>query len=274
MADVSIILPPVWAQVYNAAARFLHHSLQDLGIGSVITDYEPAPRSPAILLGWNLYPLEKNWRPAAPYVVYQLEPLSVGHWQRQLAERRRLFEGAAAIWDYSTTNAHWLGSGIPAPHWLPLTYHPALRDIQAPDRLSEYDILFTGVMTPRRQAVIDRLTRHCCVFAHARWGSELLDAFSRSRIVLNIHQHDEPVPLEQVRISYALNQRAFVLSETSADQPYPFLAGVPYDELADRALDYLFDPPARMAAHQALQAAFEQGRTTAHLEAALGPLAI
>jgi hypothetical protein len=267
MGDIAIILPPVWAQVYNGVARFLHHSLRDLGINSVITDFKPPSRTPAIVLGWNLYPAD--WRPSQPYVLYQLEPLCLDHWRNRMTERRQLLESAQAIWDYSTANVALLKVAGGAVRWLPITYHPALRDLRSADALSEYDILFTGVMTPRRQAVIERLTRHCCVYTHSRWGAELLDAFSRSKIVLNIHQHDGPMPLEQVRVSHALNQGAFVLSEVSADEPYPFLEGVPIDALADRALDYLFDPQRRRTAHDTMLAAFEQGRTAAHLAAAL-----
>mgnify|MGYP006980372491 CR=1 FL=1 len=269
--DLSIILPPAWAQVYLSPARFLRASLADLGLIAELAEFDAvATERPAILLGWNLYPAE--WRPTVRYAVYQLEPLSHEYWRGQFAARRGLFVRANALWDYSTHNLDWLAAQGLEGKWLPLTYHPELCDISTPNSLSEYDILFTGVLTPRRQAVIEALTRRCCVYAHSRWGSELVDAISRSKIVLNIHQHDELMPLEQVRVAYALNQGAFVLSEESADEPFPFLPHAPYAALAERALELLFRPAVRATAHVALCKAFEQSRTLAHLEAALAPL--
>lgn len=267
---LAIVMPPVWAQVYLGAARFLKYSLEDLGISSEIVDFDFYDSSKSVILGWHLMP--EKFSPRTPYAIYQLEPFAHAHWRSEFGARRSLFERAAALWDYSTSNLEWLERQGLLAHWLPLTHHPSLHDITTSDCLSEYDILFTGVMTPRRQAIIERLTQRCCVYAHSRWGSELLHAISRSKIVLNIHQHHEPMPLEQPRVAYALNQGAFVLSESSTDEPYPFLPYAPYDELAERALELLFRPATLAAAHETLSLSFEQSRTLAHLEVALAPL--
>ena len=95
---------------------------------------------------------------------------------------------------------------------------------------------------------IEALTRRCCVYAHSRWGSELVDAISRSKIVLNIHPHDELMPLEQVRVAYALNQGAFVLSEESADEPFPFLPRAPFASASWGSAFRLTTPATRTAA--------------------------
>jgi hypothetical protein len=62
---------------------------------------------------------------------------------------------------------------------------------------------------------------------------------ARSKIILNLHQFDT-TQLEQVRISYLLNNRCFVISESAEDNPYQ--DGVifsDYDKIVDCCLSYL-----------------------------------
>ena len=72
------------------------------------------------------------------------------------------------------------------------------------------------------------------------------DAFvARSRLVLDIHYFEARL-LEMPRIAHLLTNRAFVLAEESADNPYAGLglATAPYHALAERCLDWLADTPA------------------------------
>ena len=271
-AYLAIVLPPVWAQVYLGAARFLKYSLEDLGISTQIVDFDFYDSSKSVILGWHLMP--ENFSPRTPYAIYQLEPMVVPHWREKFTSKRRLFDEAVVIWDYSEANLEYFQQVGLNPDWMPITFHPKLRDAPAGTRLTEYDVLFTGFLTSRRKNLIDRLSMKCCVFAHSRWGSELIDAFTRSKIVLNVHQYDLATPVEQPRVSYALNQGSFVLSEKSADGPYPFLPICDYDSLAETALELLHSPAKLKAAHQALTAAFEITRSCDRLSNAMTRLRV
>jgi hypothetical protein len=66
---------------------------------------------------------------------------------------------------------------------------------------------------------------------------------SRSRLILNFHHYSQQI-FEAVRISYLLNNRCFVLSETSVNYPYSGveLPLVPYDQLTASCARFLKDP--------------------------------
>jgi hypothetical protein len=100
---------------------------------------------------------------------------------------------------------------------------------------------FYGAPNTRRDRVIEAL-RHRgvqVVNAFPAYGSARDEVIARSRIVLNVHQFAIS-PLEQLRISYLLNNRCFVVSEVADCNPYG--GGVvycSYDELPDRCVEYL-----------------------------------
>jgi hypothetical protein len=108
------------------------------------------------------------------------------------------------------------------------------------------DVLFYGSMNERRKAVLQDLARDLSVKAlFGAYGPERDAWIARSKIVLNIHYYERQI-LEQVRISYLLNNRRFVLSEQSARNPYgAALATAPYWELAAQCRFYLNHPAER-----------------------------
>jgi hypothetical protein len=125
---------------------------------------------------------------------------------------------------------------------VPLGYHPRLREVELRTKYHEFDVLFVGFITPRRQYLLEQLANRCSLSTQSRWGTDFGRALANSKILINIHQYDTPTPLEQPRVSYALNQGSFVLTEASADEPYPGLPAVAFDELVDRVLYYLYHP--------------------------------
>ena len=124
-APVALVVPPVWAQVFYPTALLLQHALEDLGVQADVVEYSGRfPHRLNVLLGWSLYPepLPADCR----YIIYQLEPLCLPHWQERLAEHRLLFERATAIWDYSRINLPFLQPL--AASWVPLGFHPKMKE--------------------------------------------------------------------------------------------------------------------------------------------------
>ncbi|HEY2786789.1 MAG TPA: hypothetical protein VGJ05_17645, partial [Fimbriiglobus sp.] len=96
-------------------------------------------------------------------------------------------------------------------------------------------------LNPRRVRVLNELSRrgHAVRTLFGSYGPSRDRFIARAKIVLNVHQF-ATAPLEQVRISYLLNNRGFVISERSDDTPYADgVAFCDYAELVDCCESYL-----------------------------------
>jgi hypothetical protein len=277
-APVALVVPPVWAQVFYPTALLLGHALEDLGVQAEVVEYSGRfPHRLNVLLGWSLYPepLPADCR----YIIYQLEPLCLPHWQERLAERRLLFERATAIWDYSRINLPFLQPF--AASWVPLGFHPKMKPVSQPVSEAaselleprEIDALFVGSLSPRRRALLEALSQRCGVSLEPRWGPELRRTLQRSKIVLNIHQFDMPMPIEQPRVAQALNQGAFVLTEDSIENPYS-LVSVPYEGLLEATMYFLHHPDERKQRQAAMVAEFARTSMAGALRAPIASLGL
>jgi hypothetical protein len=234
---VHIIIPPVWSAVYLNTARLLKYSLEDQGCQVFIIEAgERQAGHLSIVLGWNLIPEEVALQ--QPYIIYQLEPMSIPLWRDKLRQKMKLFQNAEIIWDYAPSNAQYLNELGLRTSLLSLGYHPKMEEVPVSE-FPDYDVLFVGFLTERRIRIIDELQKHCCVSIQPRWGKDFTDAIGRSKIFLNVHQYDIPTSLEQARISYALNNHAFVITEVSADNPYEHLLSCRYEDLTETTLFFL-----------------------------------
>jgi hypothetical protein len=176
------------------------------------------------------------------YIVFQLEALDgeQGFLSRYPAYSEFL-RGAKQVWDYSQQNILYLSAlGIPAVHYIPIGYSPRLERI-IDRRERDIDVLFYGAVTSRRQKILHDLSRRGLKVAaiFRAYGQARDDHIGRANIQLNIHQF-ETSQLEQLRISYLLNNRRFVISENSSDNPYGegviFCA---YKNIVDCCVDFL-----------------------------------
>ena len=237
MKKINIIIPPTWSGVYINTARLLKYSLEDNGKEAIIIEAgEKQDGDLSILLGWNLVPDDVALK--QPYIIYQLEPMGIPIWQDKLIQKLNLFQHAETIWDYSESNTRYLNELGLKTEVVPIGYHKKLEEVSFSE-FPDYDVLFVGFLTERRKRIIDELQKHCCISIQPRWGKDFSDALGRSKILLNIHQYDILTPLEQPRISYALNNGCFVLSEESTNNPYKSIITCNYDSLKKVALHYL-----------------------------------
>lgn len=242
-SSYTVFLPPVWSGVYVNAARLLKYTLEEMGAIVNIADAGmPEEGAVSIVLGWDLIPESTVFY--KPYILYQLEPLDFSIWQNKLLQKAILFRNAMAIWDYSELNVEHLKRNGFSTQVVPFGYHARMEEV-VPCRYPDYDVLFVGFITERRKKILDELQRHCCISVQPRWGKDFLEVLGRSKIILNIHQYDFSTPLEQPRISYALNNAAFVISETAGDNPYPQLLSCHYSDLVSMVLHYLRNPMER-----------------------------
>jgi hypothetical protein len=156
------------------------------------------------------------------YIVFQLEALDKE--QGFSAAHPAYFDflrGAKQVWDYSPRNTQYLdGIGIANVRHIPLGYSPRLARI-VDAREQDIDVLFFGIVTPRRLLIMNEL--HRAGFETALltgvYGPARDSQIGRAKIVVNIHQFDTS-QLEHLRITYLLNNKRFVISEKSENHPY------------------------------------------------------
>ena len=101
------------------------------------------------------------------------------------------------------------------------------------------------------------------------YGSERDAYIARSKIVLNVHYYQAQL-LEQPRIAYLLNNRRFVVSEASENDPYPAgLVKAAYERLAESCRRYAALPQEREQIAKQGYDLLRQRPMTEYVEAAL-----
>ncbi len=158
----------------------------------------------------------------------------------QFPDYLEFLRAAPRVWDYSSTNVAFLSAkGCGNARYMPLGFSPRLeRIVHTP--VKDLDIIFYGTANKRRGLVLESLSSRCQLrVGFGAYGNDRDQVIARSKIVLNLHQF-ETAQLEQVRISYLLNNRCFVVSEISENNPYSDgLVFRNYDQIAECCLEYL-----------------------------------
>jgi hypothetical protein len=231
IAIVTVLPREFPLQAFVETSETLHRAAAALGHESVEAR-EFYPKRLNVVLGANKLKLSPGLPPAM--VVYNLEQIFPGSkWlDPEYLEMMRRYP----VWDYSEQNIAELGKlGIQA-RLVPLGYVPELTRIARRDD-EDIDVLFYGSLNERRAPPINRMYAMGLRVAtpFLVFGEERDALIARSRIVLNIHRHDERV-FEVVRIAYLLANGRFVLCEGGGDPAAkaPFeggLAFAAYDEL-------------------------------------------
>lgn len=197
---------------------------------------------------------------------------------------------AGAVFDISARSvAQFRRAGIPARHLRP--GYSSLRDRFNPDGERDIDVLFLGALTRRRTKYLAR-----CARVLAPYNSYLLfsdnsrtnprgsttfvadgkwDLLTRAKIVLNIHQGDEPY-FEWLRVLDAIHAGAVVVTEHSGGVaplvPGEHLLAAAPDSLPF-ALDAALGDPAglariRFAAHERIRSWLPMALSVSVLRAA------
>jgi len=249
----------------------LQYALRSLGHQAELQDNVFAPGMPNIVLGYHLLPDAEAIR-RHPAIVYQLEQLPDQHqdWLKLDERKTAILKAARAVWDFSPENIAYLAkNGIDGVRHLPFGFHEARQTIV--DAETEFDVLFYGVVSPRRKRILDALAGRCRLkTSFGIYGARRDQIIARSKIVLNLRNSAGPSIMEQPRISHLLNNRRFLISENAADNPYgDAIVAVAYDELVDCCLRYRTDGEARRQMAQKGYEYLAQRPMTAYLQAVL-----
>jgi hypothetical protein len=100
--------------------------------------------------------------------------------------------------------------------FVPLGSHPGLSINERSE--SRWDVAMMGVMIPRREGLKFLLERAGYKVAPNGWGAERDHILRHTTIMLNVHQHDNPLPIgEPLRIALAAAYRMILVSEHLVD---------------------------------------------------------
>lgn len=149
-------------------------------------------------------------------IIYNLEQLVPGYPWYTAAYLDLLRRHT--VWDCSGANlARHASLGISGAQHLPIGYTPVLERVPVIDQ--DIDVLFYGVTTPHRQAILDGLrgTGMRVVALNGVFGTERDAWIARSRIVLNLHAQPDGM-FEAARVCYLLANRKAVISECVATE--------------------------------------------------------
>lgn len=151
------------------------------------------------------YPIYFYWDrqiiPDHPYVVYQTEDLELDH--KLDSDYNRLLDNAITVYDYSIMN-----SSIRNFEFKPLL--PNLKSKYCTEK-KEIDILFYGLMTPRRQSIIDSLNLNV-YFRELLTFDEMKELIPKSNWVLSIGSASN-IHNDLLRVTPALNLGGNILLE-------------------------------------------------------------
>ena len=182
------------------------------------------------------------------------EQPSTVHLEQDIELSRR----AGAVFDINSRSvAEFRRAGIPARHLRP-GYSP-MRDCFDPDVQRDIDVLFLGALTPRRTRWLGGCGRvlapyncHLLFSDNSRPNSrtsttfltdEKWDLLTRAKIVLNIHQTDEPY-FEWLRVLDAIHAGAVVITE-HASGVAPLVPGTHLLTASPESLPFVLDAALR-----------------------------
>lgn len=260
---------------FREVMESLVEGFEELGMPCGISvNHVPSGTMPIVFGAHHLSPESSAGLPTHA-IVYNLEQMIEGRpWFTpayiELLKGRR-------VWDFDARNIAKLARlGVAGIRHVPIGYAPGLTRI--PWIEQDIDILFFGLMTPHRQAILaDLQTAGLRVMVlQGLYGAERDAWIARAKLVLNIHATPDSL-FEAPRVCYLLANRKAVVSECAdagevdADLAAG-LAAVPRNGIVDVCRHLLADSAARealaKAGHRAMIAA--PRRTSNLLREALG----
>jgi len=158
------------------------------------------------------YPIYFYWDrqliPDHPYVVYQTEDLELNH--KLDTEYERLLNNAVKVYDYSMMNSSYKD----------FEFKPFLPNLKSKycEEKKEIDILFYGLMTPRRQSIIDDLKLNVC-YRQFLTLDEMKELIPKSKWVLSIGSASN-IHNDLLRVTPALNLGGNILLEHTQETWY------------------------------------------------------
>lgn len=96
----------------------------------------------------------------------------------------------------------------------PVGYHPYFDSSNINVRLKKYDVMFFGLMTPRRIEIVERLKKVCKAFpTEFLWGTGRARQIAKTKINLNMHVTENDFPEYLRFVMLFLSSKRFCLTE-------------------------------------------------------------
>ncbi|HDR4423595.1 TPA: glycosyltransferase family 1 protein [Bacillus cereus] len=252
--DYCLFICPKTYGSFIDVARALKWRLEQEGNTAIISETILENVKNTIVFGAHTFAHNPNLLPNNA-IIYNLEQLYEGSPYAHPFYLMLLKD--KEIWDYSKQNIEWLkqkGVGKEIKH-VEMNYAPTLeiKKEAFEDGITEdIDILFIGALNPRRQAIFDQLKAVAphlnIVFKNNAWGIVRNELIARSKIILNIHFYLSGI-LETPRVSYAVANKKFIISENSNPEDeieWPGIVFTPYEKIIENILKYIALPEERI----------------------------
>lgn len=195
--------------IFSDVMETMRWGLVELGYDVLISVNDIHPDRTNIVFAFHMLTLPQLDLLPPDTVLYNMEQLEHGN------PLRPTFHAAVKrfqIWEYSAGNlSTWAGlkPALPVVH-VPIGWAPVLERIPG-DTPQDIDVLFFGVMTPSRVALLPALAHLRTVFATNVYGPSRDGLIARSKIILAMSSLGSPVLFPTVRISFAIaNAKAVV----------------------------------------------------------------
>ncbi|WP_166704280.1 glycosyltransferase family 1 protein [Bacillus albus] len=252
--DYCLFICPKTYGSFIDVARALKWRLEQEGNTAIISETILENVKNTIVFGAHTYAHNPNLLPNNA-IIYNLEQLYEGSPYAHPLYLMLLKD--KEIWDYSKQNIEWLkkkGVGKEIKH-VEMNYAPTLeikKDAFEDGITEDIDILFIGALNPRRQAIFDQLKAVAphlnIVFKNNAWGIARNELIARSKIILNIHFYLSGI-LETPRVSYAVANKKFIISENSNpedEKEWPGIVFTPYEKIIENIMKYVALPEERI----------------------------
>ncbi|MEG7843029.1 glycosyltransferase family 1 protein [Bacillus mobilis] len=252
--DYCLFICPKTYGSFIDVARALKWRLEQEGNTAIISETILENVKNTIVFGAHTYAHNPNLLPKNA-IIYNLEQLYEGSPYAHPFYLILLKD--KEIWDYSKQNIEWLkqkGIGKEIKH-VGMNYAPTLeikKDAFDDEITEDIDILFIGALNSRRQAILDQLKAVApnlnIVFKNNAWGIARNELIARSKIILNIHFYLSGI-LETPRVSYAVANKKFIISENSNpedEMEWPGIVFTSYEKIIENILKYISLPEERI----------------------------
>ncbi|HDX9653873.1 MULTISPECIES: hypothetical protein [Bacillus] len=267
--DYCLFICPKTYGSFIDVARALKWRLEQEGNTAIISETILENVKNTIVFGAHTYAHNPNLLPKNA-IIYNLEQLYEGSPYAHPLYLMLLKD--KEIWDYSKQNIEWLkqkGVGKGIKH-VEMNYAPTLeikKDAFDEELTEDIDILFIGALNPRRQAILDQLKVVApnlnIVFKNNAWGIVRNELIARSKLILNIHFYLSGI-LETPRVSYAVANKKFIISENSNPEDeieWPGIVFTPYEKIIENVMKYIELPEERIKLAEKAYNHFEAKRS-------------
>lgn len=226
-------------QYFKEICEALNQSLQDLGFISSINDYfdynEKIDADIVIMVGPHYRFVASNHfrrcAPKAKWIWLNTEQFNILGSNERTDLYTTKYTGVENHFNYiidinQEQSTHWANKGIESS-FLRIGYHPSFENKYKTS--NEFDVLFFGSITPRREHVIDQINRSGInlLVLDDHFGDKRDNFIARSKIVLNIHC-DENDYWESFRNEALVISKNKLLISESSIYAYPLESEVHY----------------------------------------------